>query len=320
MKDPALELQQLVRMLHDKLWLENSLGYREGAGLLWPPTLPFQQTKGSPSRPEASPATVKPTPMAHHPASAAATAQASHPEASWSARTPPVAKPTAKMTQASRASGPARPTPIDLSVIQPEAGPFLSTESILSKIERLQLLQQKAQVCTRCGLATGRRSVVFGEGNPDAILMFIGEGPGSHEDRIGRPFVGPAGQLLDRIIQAIGMKREEVYIANVVKCHPPGDRIPHPEEVVSCLPYLLAQIELVKPKVICLLGVTATASMTGRAGGITRLRGQWYEFKGVPMMATYHPAYLLRYEGAKKECWLDMQKVRDKVNEIASQT
>jgi DNA polymerase len=160
--------------------------------------------------------------------------------------------------------------------------------------------------------------VVFGEGNPDADLMFIGEGPGFYEDQTGRPFVGKAGQLLDRITAAIEMERGDVYIANVVKCHPPADRQPDPNEAQACLPVLLAQIEIVQPKVICLLGATAAKYMTGTQIGITRLRGRWLDYKGIPMMPTYHPSYLLRNPSAKRPCWEDMQKVRDKVRELRS--
>ena len=178
------------------------------------------------------------------------------------------------------------------------------------------MLWEKAHVCTRCGLCEQRTTVVFGEGNPEAELMFIGEGPGYYEDQSGRPFVGKAGQLLDRIIGAIQMRREDVYIANVIKCRPPGNRDPSPEEAGSCMPYVLAQIEIVRPKVICLLGRIAAQYIFGKFEGMYRLRGNWHDFKGTPVMATYHPAYLLRNPHDKKKCWDDMQQVRDKVREL----
>ncbi|MBI2192667.1 MAG: uracil-DNA glycosylase [Planctomycetes bacterium] len=320
MDDPREECRKLVRLVHDKLWLEHRLGYREGPGLAWPVT-----GVRPPPRPAASgrhPAEAESVDDAVQEGVAAGTTGEVRPFAlPKSGPGPPEhvpSRPQALPPPSSGAPGPPEATLRGaLPVLQPEPGAFLDFQSGLSKAERLRLLDQVAQRCTRCELAAGRRTVVFGEGNPDAILMLIGEGPGHVEDHAGRPFVGPAGQLLDRIIQAIEMTREEVYIANVVKCRPPGDRTPKPIESRSCMPYLLAQIDIIRPRVIGLLGATAAQAMTGRTGGITRLRGHWYDFQGIPMMATYHPAYLLRYEPAKKDCWIDMQKVRDKVRELS---
>lgn len=163
--------------------------------------------------------------------------------------------------------------------------------------------------CRRCPLAETRHNVVFGEGDPHAKLMFIGEGPGYDEDMQGRPFVGKAGQLLNRMIEAMQFAREEVYIANVVKCRPPGNRVPSPDEAVACIGYLKKQIELIRPEVIVLLGATAVNFLLGRREGITRLRGKWLGFDGIPVMPTFHPAYLLRQESAKREAWADLQQV-----------
>ena len=160
-----------------------------------------------------------------------------------------------------------------------------------------------------CPLAAGRTHVVFGEGNPHAELMFIGEGPGADEDLQGRPFVGRAGQLLDRMIAAMHFTREEVYIANVVKCRPPGNRVPTPDEAAMCIGYLERQIRFIRPKVIVLLGATAVSFLLQRKEGITRLRGNWQEYRGIRVMPTFHPAFLLRQESAKREAWHDLQMV-----------
>jgi DNA polymerase len=165
--------------------------------------------------------------------------------------------------------------------------------------------------CRRCKLhALGRRQVVFGVGNPSADLMFVGEAPGADEDMHGEPFVGRAGQLLTRIIEAIGMKREDVYIANVIKCRPPQNRNPEPDEVEQCEPFLFRQIETIKPKVIVALGKFAAQSLLKTTEPITRLRGREYMYRDAILMPTYHPAYLLRNPSSKREVWEDMQRVR----------
>jgi len=170
-----------------------------------------------------------------------------------------------------------------------------------------------AQQCTRCRLAQGRRTVVFGVGDPDAELMFIGEGPGAEEDRRGEPFVGRAGELLNKIIAAIGLTREQVYIANIVKCRPPGNRDPQPDEVAACRGYLEAQIDLVRPKAIVALGRIAAQSLLGNDLPLGRLRGVWHRVRGVDLRVTYHPAGLLRNPNWKRPCWEDMQAVRDRL-------
>ena len=165
--------------------------------------------------------------------------------------------------------------------------------------------------CSRCKLhGLGRRQVVFGVGNPNADLMFVGEGPGADEDIQGEPFVGKAGQLLTKIIEAMGMKREDVYIANVIKCRPPQNRNPEPDEVEQCEPFLFRQIDIVKPKVIVALGKFAAQSLLKSTDPITRIRGREYKYRDAILMPTYHPAYLLRTPSAKREVWEDMKRVR----------
>jgi uracil-DNA glycosylase len=165
--------------------------------------------------------------------------------------------------------------------------------------------------CTRCKLHTlGRKQVVFGVGNPDADLMFVGEAPGADEDIQGEPFVGRAGQLLTKIIEAIGMTREQVYIANVIKCRPPGNRNPEPDEVDRCEPFLFQQIDLVKPKVIVALGKFAAQSLLRTTEPITRIRGREVKYRNGILIPTYHPAYLLRNPASKREVWEDMKRVR----------
>ncbi|HYE85785.1 MAG TPA: uracil-DNA glycosylase [Vicinamibacterales bacterium] len=165
--------------------------------------------------------------------------------------------------------------------------------------------------CTRCKLCTlGRSQIVFGVGNPKAPLMFVGEAPGEDEDKKGEPFVGRAGQLLTKIIEAIGLTREQVYIANVIKCRPPGNRNPEPDEVAACEPYLFRQIDAIRPKVIVPLGKFAAQCLLRSADPITRLRGRQFDYRGAVLIPTFHPAYLLRNPSAKREVWEDMKKVR----------
>lgn len=170
-------------------------------------------------------------------------------------------------------------------------------------------LAMLAAPCTRCKLAATRTQVVFGTGSATAELMFIGEAPGHDEDAKGEPFVGKAGQLLTDIIKAMKLSREQVYIANVIKCRPPENRNPEPDELEACHPYIRQQISLIRPKVIVTLGKFALQSLTGRTYSITAQRGNWLEYEGVKLMPTLHPAYLLRTPAAKKDVWADMKKV-----------
>jgi uracil-DNA glycosylase family 4 len=166
--------------------------------------------------------------------------------------------------------------------------------------------------CTRCKLHTlGRRQVVFGVGNPQARLMFVGEAPGEDEDKQGEPFVGRAGQLLTKIIEAIGMTREQVYIANVIKCRPPGNRNPEPDEVLTCEPFLFEQLGIIQPRIVVALGKFAAQSLLRTTEPITKLRGRVFDWRGASLIPTFHPAYLLRNPPAKREVWEDMKKVRE---------
>jgi DNA polymerase len=180
----------------------------------------------------------------------------------------------------------------------------------------LELLKAQAQSCAACRLAEGRTQVVFGEGNPDARLMFVGEGPGEEEDRQGRPFVGKAGQLLDKILEAAGIPRGEVYITNIVKCRPPNNRTPLPDEAKACTSrWLVREIELVSPQVIVPLGAVAAEFFLGEKVPITKARGNWYEWHGIRVFPMFHPAYLLRNPsrapGSPKHLtWLDIQEVK----------
>jgi len=168
--------------------------------------------------------------------------------------------------------------------------------------------------CRRCRLHEHRKTIVFGEGDPQAKLVFVGEGPGAEEDASGRPFVGRAGQLLDKIIVAIGLKREDVYIANIVKCRPPGNRAPERDEVDTCEPFLLRQLAFIRPEVIVALGSPAFQCLLRTREPITRARGEWREWNGIKVMPTFHPAFLLRSPDKKREVWEDMKKVRDYLN------
>jgi len=177
----------------------------------------------------------------------------------------------------------------------------------------LLALREQIGECTRCKLAGGRTKLVFGVGRPDAELLFVGEGPGADEDAQGEPFVGKAGQLLTKMIEAMGLRREDVYIANVVKCRPPGNRDPEPDEIAACEPFLKAQIAALSPRIIVALGRFAVQTLLRDATPITRQRGRWREYEGVKLMPTFHPAYLLRNPGEKKKTWEDLQLVMKEV-------
>ena len=195
------------------------------------------------------------------------------------------------------AKAPASP---DLLEVAPIPDGFASVEDVAAHIS----------TCRNCPLCQTRTNTVPGEGNADAPdIMLVGEGPGEEEDAQGRPFVGKAGQLLTKMIEAMGYKREEVYITNVVKCRPPNNRTPLPEEMDACLPYLRQQVGLVKPRVIVGLGATAIKGLLGKTAGITRLRGTWQEYAGIQLMPTFHPSYLLRDPSKKKDVWQDLQLV-----------
>jgi DNA polymerase len=184
-----------------------------------------------------------------------------------------------------------------------------------SEADDLEELAGIIDGCTRCRLSEQRRTIVVGEGDRRAPVLFIGEGPGAEEDRTGRPFVGQAGKLLDGMIFALGFTRHQVYIGNVVKCRPPGNRDPQEDEMAACASYLERQIELIEPRVIVALGRVAARHLTQTSESMGALRGRWASFRGTPLLSTYHPAYLLRNPAAKREVWNDLKAVRRRLDE-----
>jgi len=180
----------------------------------------------------------------------------------------------------------------------------------------LASLQAVCADCRRCELGDTRTQIVFGEGNPHADLMLVGEAPGFHEDQQGIPFIGPAGQLLTRIIEAIGLTRDKVYIGNVLKCRPPNNRTPLPNEAAACMPFLKKQIDIIRPRIIITMGNPATKNLLQTQQGITRMRGRFIPWNGIEVMPTFHPSYLLRAPSEKKQVWEDMQKVWHRMKEL----
>ncbi|MFP4144392.1 MAG: uracil-DNA glycosylase [Phycisphaeraceae bacterium] len=233
--------------------------------------------------------------------------------------------------EAPEAPAPQAPSPARSASSAPAAAPAPAAPAPpapspeLGRSEKLRVLQamdeQEVRGCEKCELCHGRTNTVFGEGAPDAPIMFIGEGPGQTEDEQGRPFVGRAGNLLTKMIEAMGFSREQVYIANVVKCRPPNNRTPTPAEVQTCWDYLRRQIETIRPRAIVTLGAPATKMLLGTKTGITRLRGTWHEYAGVnppvPVMPTFHPAFLLRAytKENRAKVWSDLQAVMSRVQQ-----
>jgi uracil-DNA glycosylase family 4 len=192
----------------------------------------------------------------------------------------------------------------------PIAETFESESGVHDPVAALRLIREDIGDCTRCKLhKQGRKQIVFGVGNPNADLMFIGEAPGADEDLQGEPFVGRSGQLLTNMIKAMGLSREEVYIANIIKCRPPGNRQPETDECETCSPFLLRQIEAIKPKVLVALGAVAAKTLLAVNEPMSQLRGRWFDFHGHKLAVTYHPAFLLRDPRQKKETWKDLQMV-----------
>ncbi len=219
---------------------------------------------------------------------------------------PPPVKPTAPVP--GKSAAPPLVEPLHQASLLEAAEPAQPKLSREEKARQLAALRREIGECTRCKLCHGRKTVVFGEGSADAALMFVGEGPGADEDATGRPFVGRAGQLLDKMIRAMTLRRDDVYIANVVKCRPPDNRTPEPDEVAACSPFLIRQIEIIQPRVIVCLGAVAAQFLFGSKKSIGVLRGTAGRFHSATVIATYHPAYLLRNENAKPEAWKDLQK------------
>jgi uracil-DNA glycosylase len=211
-------------------------------------------------------------------------------------------------------------TPPAIPIVPPPAAPKVSAlpivnaSSLFEAVDRvegdtLERIREDLGECTRCRLHERRNKIVFGAGNPRAELVFVGEGPGHDEDLQGLPFVGRAGKLLTQMIEAMGLTRDQVYICNVVKCRPPENRKPEEDEVATCSPYLYRQLDVIQPKAIVCLGLTAAQALLKTKDPISRFRGEWFDYRGTKLLATYHPAYLLRNPNAKGEVWKDLQKV-----------
>jgi uracil-DNA glycosylase family 4 len=258
-------------------------------------------------------------------AATAATVEAHRVASSSANSAAPVTNPaTACAVMAAAAPGRAPAAPINVvpssaeqksaAVAATRTAPAAAAPSLFEVIERIEgdtlpRIREDIGDCTRCKLHKGRTKIVFGSGNSSADLMFVGEGPGRDEDLSGEPFVGRAGKLLTDMIKAMGLQREDVYIANVVKCRPPENRLPEKDEITTCSPFLMRQIDAIKPKVICTLGSCSAQTLLQTTQGISKLRGEWFDFRDAKLMPTYHPAYLLRNPAAKSEVWKDLQKV-----------
>jgi DNA polymerase len=199
--------------------------------------------------------------------------------------------------------------------LPPPGSPLITSAKGCGSPE-LAAIRERMGECSRCKLAAGRKTLVFGVGNAGAELMFVGEGPGADEDVQGEPFVGKAGQLLTRMIEAMGFRRDDVYIANVVKCRPPGNRDPEPDEVAACEPFLKEQIAALRPQVVVALGRVAVQTLLRDPTPISRQRGRWREYEGVKLMPTFHPAYLLRNPAEKKKAWEDLQLVMQELGKL----
>jgi uracil-DNA glycosylase family 4 len=223
---------------------------------------------------------------------------------------PPLQQPPARKGDGQ----PVLPNASAAPVISPlPSPPAPSLFDIVERVEgdTLEAIHAFIGDCTRCKLHARRHSIVFGDGNPKADLVFIGEGPGADEDAQGLPFVGRAGKLLTQMIQAMGLERSQVYICNVVKCRPPENRQPEKDEIATCSPFLFRQLDVIRPKVIVCLGATALQALFGTDVSISRLRGKWIDYRGTQLLPTYHPAYLLRNPSAKADVWKDLQKVME---------
>jgi uracil-DNA glycosylase len=286
-----LSLRDNPHSMSDDLrsYLEPFLRYADDLGLG-----PFYLRRNAPPSLASAANAVRPAARA-----AAATAVNSAPAAQTSLATSraPYTKPPASAAQ-SRSP---------LPVFQASAGPSLFEERIEN--DSLERIRADIGDCTRCKLHKSRTNIVFGVGNPKADLVFVGEGPGHDEDVQGEPFVGRAGKLLTQMIEAMGLRRGDVYICNVVKCRPPENRLPERDEIEICSPFLLRQLAVIGPKVICCLGACSAQTLLETNQGISRFRGEWFDYRGAKLIATYHPAYLLRNPNAKGEVWKDLQKV-----------
>ncbi|WP_437966443.1 uracil-DNA glycosylase family protein [Sorangium sp. So ce260] len=256
-----------------------------------------------------------------HPEQRSAIASSPHPEQRSAAASPPHPEQRSAEAQGARVPVQAQrgpepsPRPAVSAASAPRAEPAARAnvappDTPEERVARLALIAEEVRTCEKCPLHEGRTHTVFSRGSPLSEVVFVGEGPGAEEDLQGEPFVGPAGQLLDKMISAMGYHRDGVYICNIVKCRPPKNRKPEPAEMAACSPYLASQLALIKPKVIVALGATAVQGLIGTTEGITKLRGTWKLYKGsIPIMPTFHPAYLLRQPSAKREVWSDLKEV-----------
>jgi len=208
---------------------------------------------------------------------------------------------------------PHEPTESSLFAAEAAEGMLFPIPSDAAPAKTLREIREEIGDCGRCKLCSTRKNIVFGTGNPNATLMFVGEAPGADEDIQGEPFVGRAGQLLTKMIQAMGFSRGEVYIANIIKCRPPENRNPQPDEIAACSPFLLKQIETIRPKVICALGTFSAQTLLETQQKISALRGKFHDYHGVKLLPTFHPAYLLRNPNEKKTVWEDLKKIMEEL-------
>jgi DNA polymerase len=264
-----------------------------------------------------APGSVSPLPAPRNSSPVGTVAAATHAPLPQPATKPPLAE-TEPVVSATAPVPPPRAGVYPTAVVAPHIRPPKPSLSLFeapppktSGLETLEQIRTDLGDCQRCKLAGGRKTIVFGEGNPHAELVFVGEGPGADEDEQGLPFVGRAGQLLNRMIQMIGMKREEVYICNVVKCRPPGNRTPEKDEMETCAPFLFRQFEAIQPRLICCLGAPAVKTVLGIKEGITKIHGQFYDFAACKALATIHPAYVLRNPREEKMLREDFEKIRE---------
>lgn len=278
--DPRAELAELARLFQTHILWQRELGASE-----------LPRASARPSPPRSSPAAA-----AEVPSSAPTPTQELQVESAPSVEPRPTAPPeppSPPIAAAGEAPHPAEPP--------------------LGRADALAVIRREVHGCTACKLAARRTQTVFARGNPDARLVFIGEAPGEQEDKQGLPFVGPAGQLLDKIIGAMTLDPAQVYVCNVVKCRPPGNRTPEADEVTACTPFLLRQLGVVRPEVIVALGRTATGFLLGSSAPMSKLRGGWHSYQGIPLLPTWHPSYLLREPAHKAETWADMKLVMQRL-------
>lgn len=230
-------------------------------------------------------------------------------------RRPPTARPATARPAVPGARAGAMPGAHAAAAPGPAAGERAAAAGAVGA-KGLQVVREDLGECQRCKLAPRRTNIVFGVGNPDAPLVFVGEAPGADEDRTGEPFVGAAGQLLTKMIEAMGLGRQDVYICNILKCRPPGNRNPEPDEIAACEPFLKRQLAAIRPRMIVALGKFAAQCLLRSDAPISRLRGGWQAYEGIPLMPTYHPAFLLRNPAAKREVWSDLQQVMRELDRL----